>query len=267
MRKFGIEIEMIGGSNTMREVAARLTAEGVATFVAGYTHAVTSQWKIVSDGSVQGANGMELVSPILEGDEGLAQVRKVGEVLTAMGCTVNRTTGMHVHVDARDLTVEQIKNVLRIWCKYESNYDSILPASRRGDANMYCRSVVNRLGGTLEAAFATIKRCRTVQDLARCFNGRYYKINLEAYSRHGTLEFRGHSGTVDATKLVNWTKLVTAIVCRATETRCVKPKGAGDFTNAFRHAGGEVMRWARKRAASFDANGRPVRTGEQSEAA
>jgi hypothetical protein len=262
MRKFGIEIEMAGNANTMQAVAAALVAEGVPCIVAGYTHATSPTWKIVRDGSVVGcSNPMELVSPILDGEEGMAQVKLVGQILSRIGCSVNRSTGLHVHVDARDLSVEQIKNVLRIWVKYEANYDSIMPASRRGDSCYYARSVVGALGGSVDAAFDRIARMRATdgRSMAHAMGGRYFKVNLESLVRHGTIEVRHHAGSVDPVKLEMWARTVNAIVCRAAATRAVKKTGAGDFGNAFKHAGGSVMRWARRRAANFDAAGRVVR--------
>jgi hypothetical protein len=33
---------------------------------------------------------------------------------------------------------------------------------------------------------------------------RYYKLNLAAYVKHGTLEFRQHAGTLNLNKMINW---------------------------------------------------------------
>jgi len=41
---------------------------------------------------------------------------------------------------------------------------------------------------------------------------RYYGLNLQAAFEHGTVEFRCHSGTVDAEKITNWAVLCTAIL-------------------------------------------------------
>jgi hypothetical protein len=34
--------------------------------------------------------------------------------------------------------------------------------------------------------------------------GRYNKVNLCAFLRHGTIEFRQHSGTMNVDKVINW---------------------------------------------------------------
>lgn len=42
--------------------------------------------------------------------------------------------------------------------------------------------------------------------------GRYFKINLQAYLRHGTIEFRQHSGSANATKVCNWVRFLQAFI-------------------------------------------------------
>ena len=44
----------------------------------------------------------------------------------------------------------------------------------------------------------------TISQMANEMSGRYYKMNLQSYSRHQTIEFRQHSGTVEFTKISNW---------------------------------------------------------------
>jgi hypothetical protein len=44
---------------------------------------------------------------------------------------------------------------------------------------------------------------------------RYRNLNVAAYARHGTLEFRQHQGTVNATKMVAWVKFTGAIMEQA----------------------------------------------------
>ena len=79
--KFGVEIEFFGANYTT--VIEQLRANGiqVAEF-AGYTHAVIPKWKITTDCSVTSTGtgltkGLELVSPILYGDEGLDELEKI----------------------------------------------------------------------------------------------------------------------------------------------------------------------------------------------
>lgn len=44
--------------------------------------------------------------------------------------------------------------------------------------------------------------------MANIMGSRYFKVNLMSFQRHGTIEFRQHSGTVNATKIANWVRFL-----------------------------------------------------------
>lgn len=98
-RHFGIEIEAY---NCTRERLAReLTAAGINVQVEGYNHTnYRDHWKLVTDSSLNGDNSFELVSPILQGEQGLEEVEKVCWVLELCDVRVNDSCGLHVHMDA-----------------------------------------------------------------------------------------------------------------------------------------------------------------------
>ena len=196
-RKFGIEIECIS-SGSRSAMARALVAAGINCEVQGYNHNTQSVWKIVDDSSLP-SGGFELVSPPLSGQEGLRQVETAMKVLVAEGARVNRDCGLHVHVDARDLTVPDVLNIVKRYHKFESKIDAIMPNSRRNSNNRFCNSMAEftRRNRELETYTDVARMCGRVDD-------RYYKVNLCSYNRHNTVEFRQHSGTVNATKAVNW---------------------------------------------------------------
>lgn len=85
--KFGVEIEFFGANYVTVIEKLRAAGISVADF-SGYTHKVIAQWKVTTDASVTASNtglyrGLELVSPILYGDEGLDELAKVYEVLNS----------------------------------------------------------------------------------------------------------------------------------------------------------------------------------------
>jgi hypothetical protein len=59
---------------------------------------------------------------------------------------------------------------------------------------------------------------------------RYYGLNLQAAFEHGTVEFRCHSGTVDADKITNWAVLCTAILDTAKKYNVEDVKALRDMT-------------------------------------
>lgn len=204
-----MEIECIGVSQAVALTA--LQNAGISAEIESYNHSVRSHWKITTDSSVsdgRGMPGIEVVSPILRGEAGLAELRKVADALNVAGATANRSCGLHVHVGADDLSLEDIKTVVRRYTAFESVIDTFMPQSRRGDNNTFCKSMSR--WSTWEGHRLT--GCDTLSQLRSSYFDRYYKINLAAFIRQGTLEFRQHSGTVQADKITNWVRFVVNFV-------------------------------------------------------
>ena len=148
--------------------------------------------------SLSGDQTFELVSPILEGLDGLAQVRTVSEVLTGLGARINISCGLHVHFDASGMDLMNWKRLIKNYAGLESTIDSMMPQSRRGGANSYCKSMkINNLNGLIDAA-TSLNAVRNI------FSCRFHKVNTQAFARHRTIEFRQHSGTFEAAKIENW---------------------------------------------------------------
>ena len=137
-RRFGVEIEFAGGVN--RETLAReLNTAGVQCQSEYYNHSTRSYWKLTTDASC----GYEMVSPILQGEEGFQQLKKVLDIMAEMGCTVNRSTGVHVHLEAADLTALDVKNIVTRYADNEAEIDTWFPRSRRASNNQYCLSLIH----------------------------------------------------------------------------------------------------------------------------
>lgn len=195
-RNFGVEIELTGLAT--EQAAAALRAGGINATAESLNHSTRTYWKVVRDGSV--SNGCEVVSPILSGVEGLAQVRKVAALLAAAGATADRSCGLHVHVNASDLTGKEIINVAKRYAAHEAVIDRVMPASRRASNNGYCANMAS-----IMQTLNTYDAQAIVDTHAMCQRfGRYYKVNLHAFVVHGTVEFRQHSGTVNGDKIANW---------------------------------------------------------------
>lgn len=230
-RKFGVELEVVY-HRTMNDLADALRAAGIEVASVSYygdAHAQRPTWKIVTDGSV--SRGFEVVSPILSGEEGLAEVARVCRALVEAGATVDRSTGLHVHFDAADLSATHIARFLGFYAKHEDSIDLLVAESRRANSNRYTESLVRGPGRTftdrvndflakmrLAAQRETASgRADAIAFLARTvFSGsRYFKVNVQSLYRHGTVEIRQHQGTVNAAKVVAWVRLCGAMISRA----------------------------------------------------
>ena len=202
-RNFGVEIE---ACNCTRERLAReLTAAGINVQVEGYNHTDhTDHWKLVTDSSLSGNNTFELVSPILHGEQGLEELEKVCWVLDLCNAKVNDTCGLHVHMDAAEFDLSTWKNLILTYKRLEGVIDNFMPRSRRN--NHYCKTLTT-------ISEVKINRASNISDLRAAFShNRYHKVNLEAYTRHRTVEFRQHGGSTNFTKMSAWIHFLAKMI-------------------------------------------------------
>jgi len=250
-RTFGVEIECMmpagATSDRGREAVARaLRAVGIDARAAAYGHTVTSHWRVLTDNSLGYDHGVEIVSPIMRDEEGIAEMRTVMRALSEFGCAPTAACGFHVHIYARDLTPKQVARVAKCFIKFETFFDLIQPASRRANNNRYVASNRAFAGGgaasrTSDYSDASANRALERIDGAllnagsnALFNvtrsvqaSRFYKLNLEPLTTYGTIEFRHAAGTCDADKAEQWVRLLTAFLDSAAVSR---PRARHDET-------------------------------------
>jgi hypothetical protein len=192
------------------------------TFPLGVDYNTALPWNKVNDRSIQCNIGsrcqtIELVSPILNGETGVAQVIKVISQCKSQRANTNTSTGFHVHVSIKDhkYELEELKKICNNFLKFEHSIDLIMAPSRI--KNKFCMSNRALLPDDNAVAKDLIYKCETIlqlQDLM-CKRNRYYKLNLMALDKHGTLEFRQHMGTLNTEQVECWLRLVLWFVCNS----------------------------------------------------
>ena len=210
-RQFGVEIEFIGASP--EKVAEAINDSGIEAYFEGYHHSTRPYWKIVTDGSLSQhyTSAGEIVSPILRGKEGAIALQNVLAALENIeGIRVDRSCGVHVHLDVNDLSVKQVQATYSRYADFESQIDMVMPLSRRGDRNEWCRSTKNRKSQVNHTGINTKQRLENAVS-GQC-NGKYHKVNINKLTTYGTMEFRQHSGTHDFKKVINWISFLMAFV-------------------------------------------------------
>lgn len=204
---FGVELEcMMPEGMTHLELARLIDTAGVPCSNEMYNHHTRPHWKVITDGSLGSyERGAEVVSPILSGEDGFAQVRNVCEVLAEANCTVTTKCGFHVHVGARHLPLSAWKNMIMFYQHFGAAIDSFMAPSRRGTSNLYCQPS--------NFTESQMNACYSMHDLRHLNREiRYRKLNLNSFWRHGTVEFRHHQGTCEARKAEMWLRLCLNIV-------------------------------------------------------
>lgn len=202
-RKYGIELEFF---NVNYYDLEEYLKDVVDVYLDDQDENDFSSWHVSDDGSITGANSVELVSPILSGSEGLKEIKRaLGVVNRFFEPQVNKSCGFHVHVNARDMSYKQIFNVWNRYARFENVIDQWIPKSRRSNLNEFCRSMQNR--NTMLNDFINAEHLSKNEFdifINRCVQTRYLKLNVMAFLEHGTIEFRHHSGTLNREKITNW---------------------------------------------------------------
>lgn len=220
-RTIGIEFE--AKSITTSSAKSALTASGIRVRGMPWTshenrNYNAGQWTVTTDGSLPGGSS-ETVSPPLT-DADFVHVQTVCNSLRAAGGSNRGTdTGTHVHVDANDFGVREMKRICILWTAAEKMIGLLVAPSRRTayytKPNFSGKSIAG-----ITNALATANDRRAVQNIAMrgC---RYKAMNLYAFGAHGTIEFRIHQGTLNATKILSFARLMRAIVDAAKSDRAL----------------------------------------------
>ena len=205
---FGVEIECLCARSLVIEYATR---NQMPFHYEGYNHTDnTSYFKFVSDASIQGVNPIECVSPILKGKAGMKALENCCKSLNEASAQVNRSTGLHVHIGAQNMSDEAYVNVFINYQKLERVIDSFMARSRRANNSRWC--------GSLQGI--NFSHCDSKNDVFYAMNGnRYFKVNACSYSRHHTIEFRQHQGSTDFEKISNWVNFCAKLVAWSKKNR------------------------------------------------
>lgn len=246
---YGIEIELC---NISRENAARV----IQTVVGGRVHYIGTfyqiwactdregrTWKVVSDASINDYRygGAEVVSPILKYED-IETLQEIVRALRKAGAKTNSTSGIHVHVDGRRLSVKAICNVVKIWNRQERIINKALRNEGRGGGRStgWCR------GQNHDGLLARIlqKKPKTMDALAKCWygvedysrricgnkydNSRYHALNLHnlfyrgprgTSTPMGSIEFRCFNTSLHAGEVKAYVQFCLAMVAKARDAR------------------------------------------------
>lgn len=139
----------------------------------------------------------EFVSPILRSMHSNGLESLLSEVIRQ---PQNDTAGVHVHVEARDLTAKQLGSLVYGYDRIEG----LIESSYRRTKRDYCK-----LRETSEQ-MNILKKSKSVSKLSEVPRGeRYVTLNLQALDAHGTVEFRAMGNVYEYEYLVRW-----AMFCR-----------------------------------------------------
>ena len=150
-------------------------------------------WECKHDCSIE---GMEFVSPILYGDEGLAEIESFCQLAKDRRFAVNRACGYHAHFDVSRESEEALKAIAYAYRRTYSLWCALVPDERSE----------NRMCGAPDYDCDDIS-CEENFDYFVGNRDRFEFVNWRAYLVHGSVEVRLYQGTLDAEEICNWIKI------------------------------------------------------------
>lgn len=246
-RKFGVEMEMnrvntSGGSLTQESIviAAQqgVRAAGVTRSVRrmGYEHSNGTTWDVKTDASC----GWELAAPALTLDESgnNAELKAVMNAVAALRPQINKSCGLHVHVEVRDFNARDLRNLIVLWARYEPYFFELCPPSRR--SNTFCVPHRKTTWGAadhngwnrIEPALAISTDAEFRRALAAA-TSRYNALNLTHFWNAQRIEFRLAAGTIDYEKVSRWVQLLLTLVQRVKQANMPMIQSGGWSNKGF----------------------------------
>lgn len=177
----GVEIEFFCDLN-QDDLSFKLYEQGLGKYIC-----------LKFDGSIRTENNMypHEVTILAKEKEMAEVIQQVSKILLASNAKVNKSCGLHVHLDMRNRDHEVAFHNL---VSAQNILFAMNPYSRQ--SGTYCKRVDSK-------------------DFKSAASGdRYFGINATAHKKHHTIEIRLHSGTVQAVKINNWIELLLLVIAK-----------------------------------------------------
>ena len=183
-----------------------------------------SAFRVSCDGSIdndQDEEGFEFISNPMRGDHLFHEIDKIGNYLLENDFRVNRSCGLHVHIDARDLFYKELKGISMVMKSFEQVVFSMMPKSRY--SSHWCKNMaidkktIREINSNKEFIRSWYWACEHSPSMDKYNDARYHGLNLHARVYLGTIEFRYHSGTNNPVKIKNWITICQSIVEKGIE--------------------------------------------------
>ena len=194
-----------------RFVGVECEVEGLEDFGMGRVHGLEG-WGATSDGSLN-CDGVEFIGEPMNGDKLYNSIDALSQYLRNAGAVTTKNCGLHIHVNAMDLYHQELKGVLYVARKIEPLLYAMQPDSRR--RSNWCREMRLSKQG-IDSIDSNDSFVDSWYDgdasTEKYHDSRYHGLNLHARVYLGTVEFRYHTGTINARKMRCWAEICTAIV-------------------------------------------------------
>jgi hypothetical protein len=217
--KFGIEVETHLSMDNPTRVGGYRRPAPVPYLPAGWTVGSDSSIKAIRNGRqvepcMAGRKDAEFASPKLVGEEGLKEAHAAVQTIKEQGARINQSCGVHVTITFPKDNAVALARLVCFFAHFEEGlYAATGSRARRN----------GRWSKSLKSYTQTERKnekAKKAENLAK--SHRYMALNLTHLAKgQDRVEFRLFSGSLDADKIIAWTRLVLAIAefcLKSTET-------------------------------------------------
>jgi len=227
---FGVELETVMRQSTLNDFGVTVGSytstrgcEVLPCFVD--SGGMARRWIAKSDGSIcTGSNededdsleGVEWVSPILQGRAGLENLDKVCAKLRSMRAVVNNSCGCHIHIGGMPEDLTCLRRLFCLFARYELGMFAATGSPRRR-TNQYTVGI-KKWQRPLDAK-GVFNTKRSMQNTLG--GARYLALNALPFltmPERPTIEFRLFGGTTNSNKVQSWVMLCLSMMERAINT-------------------------------------------------
>lgn len=188
-------------------IGVELECENAAA-MAKLMHADSVHWSVVEDHSLRNQGWEFVLRQPLRGKQLAGAIQEFFDTAKNYKLEYNERTSCHLHFDCRDLTHKQFSALLIIYQAVEPAFWNIVSKSRRWSG--YCLPMLESQGAAVEAIFKDRPNNNVIKGAITKVS-RYSALNIQAISKHGSIEYRHFHNPATPDQLVNWINLTVAI--------------------------------------------------------
>lgn len=181
----------------------------------------TKYWNIVKDGSLRGEGNAEFVlAEPLGGKDLVRSLLNFERTVRTKKWEpdLSDRTSVHIHVDVRDLTKDEVRNFVLLFIIFERVLFKYAGPDRND--NIFCQGF-EYSQGILPDITQQFKVPDEVFNRHLVNFEKYAACNLKSITTHGSLEFRLHVGEFRASRLLEWINILLSMKKYASGVRFI----------------------------------------------
>ena len=170
---------------------------------------LTGTWRQTDEGSLRN-HGREFITAPIFGKDLVAAIELFHRAMKGYTPEYTRRTSVHVHMDFRDATFVEVENTVSLMTILERTLFRWVGKGR--DKNIYCIPL-HQSHTAMKDVAAALFHAKDKNNTRKHINNwcKYSSLNLLPLLHYGSIEFRHHYGTGNASRILQWVNLLMCL--------------------------------------------------------